>query len=459
MVKPTPVLIAFIQHEWRKMKNTVIAVCLGMVVILAACQSSSTGTPVSTLPSTANLASSTPFPTATEWVTPQITATPFYGYGDGVRDAELWASYHFCVGQNEVGSSGDWDSSLLKFIEVNIQPDPNKLWVSEIADNLDNSFRAFVACEPDLCNNQIYVKDNKTGKVYDIDWKLKSTWRSIQQVQWVNYSTFVFYQALDLAHGQVVAINFDTKEYIYSAVAYPKSNCPIATPTITPLPSYPLKQILFNYTVTGFHTPYDMYFTDYDWSYFVLYTDGQLIIPNQQKMLSKDEINQFLAQLDALGFFTMDEDHRYNFGNQEPSKIFDGLFYCASVNGEKEHNLCVYEPYESFFTPETKNILQFLNDYRPEGMLPYYPDRILLWVQAGRSPYSTDLPKDSILWTETSLSLETTTEKVIYADGEIAKNLYLLYGDKQYVFIENGKEYTVSIQVILPHQELTNKYQ
>lgn len=412
---------------------------------------------------TPSLLPSTPSPTSTMWTTPQVTATPIYlsfsDTGDKLESMIGRMYYELCIGQNEVGSSDDWNSSSLKFIETDIQPDLNKYWVSEIANNLDNSLEAFVACEPNSCSNQIYIKNNKTGEVFEVDWKLKDSWLPIQKVIWINYDTFMFFQSLDSTHGQIVAINFDKKEYRYSATAYPKSNCPIATPTLTHLPSYPLKQILFNYTVTGFHTPYDMYFTDYDWSYFVLYTDGQLIIPNQQKMLSKDEINQFLAQLDTLGFFTMDEDHRYNFGNQEPPKIFDGLFYCVSVNGEKEHNLCVYEPYESFFTPEIKNILQFLNDYRPEGMLPYYPDRILLWVQAGRSPYSTDLPKDSIPWTETSLSLETTTEKVIYADGEIAKNLYLLYGDKQYVFIENGKEYTVSIQTILPHQELTNKYQ
>ena len=92
-------------------------------------------------------------------------------------------------------------------------------------------------------------------------------------------------------------------------------------------------------------------------------------------------------------------------------------------------------------------------------MSNYYSDRILLWIQAGRSPYSTDLPKDSILWTEQSISLETDTEKIIYVDGELSKDLSRLYGYKNYVFVQNGKEYTVSINQVLPHEELTNKYQ
>ncbi len=453
-------------RRWRKVKSITIAVCFSMVVVLAACQSSSiTLTQPSTITSTLPLVSDTPIPTAIMWITPQITATPQYALirtdDDLKQVADDWA-HRFCVGQNEVNTLADWDSSNLKFIEVDIQPDPNKYWISEIADNLDNSLRAFVACKPDLCRNQIYVKDNKTGKVYEIDWKLKTTWRPIQQVQWINYDTFVFFQPADSTHGQAVAINFNKKEYIYSGIAYPKSNCPIATPTITPLPPYPLKQVLVNYTAIGFHTPYDLYFTDYAWPYFVIYTDGQIIIPGnpyQQKILSKDEINRFLAQLERLGFYSIDEDHLYNFGNQEPPKISDGTSYCVLVTGNGEHNLCAYEPYESFLVPKMKNILQFLNDYQPKEMSPYYPDRILLWVQAGRNPYATDLPKNAIPWAESSLSLEISDQKVIYVDGETAKKLYVLYSDKSYVFTQNGKEYTVDIQIVLPHQEITNRYQ
>jgi hypothetical protein len=298
--------------------------------------------------------------------------------------------------------------------------------------------------------------------VYELDWKFETSSYPIQQLLWINYDTLLFFQSPDPTYDRIIAINFDKKEYIYSAVVYPRSNCPIATPTLTPLPTYPTKQVLLDYTVSGFHTPYDLYFNDYARSYFVIYTDGQIIIPGnpyQQKTLSKEEINQLLTQLERLDFYTIDNDHLYNFGNQDPPKITDGTSYCVLVKGNREQNLCSYEPYKDFLVPEMKNILQFLNNYQPEELSAYYPDRILLWVQAGRSPYITDLPKDAIPWTEASLPLETTSEKVIYADGEKAKELYILYGNRSYVFIENGKEYTVDIQVVLPHQEITNRYQ
>jgi hypothetical protein len=395
------------------------------------------------------------------WITPIVTATPVLSAPETSEVEGLMARmyYEFCVGQNEVGLSTTWDSSNLRLVESGMQPDSSKYWISEIADNVENTREAFVACKPESCQNQIYIKDNRLNKVYEIDWSRKTLGLPIQKMLWINNDILTFVQTSDSTHRQIIMIDVLRQKYLFSAVIYPKSNCPIATPTLTPLPSYPLKQILVNYTVAGFHTPYDLYFADYYWSNFVIYTDGQLIIPYQQKMLSKDEINQFLTQLEKLGFYKLDNEHLYNFGNQEPPKITDGISYCISVTGDRAHELCTYEPYESFLVPEMKNILRFLNDYQPREMSPYYPDRILLWIQVGRNPYATNAPKDAIPWTVSSISLETTTEKVIYLDGEVAKNLYLLYGDKNYFFTQNGKEYTVTIQVVLPHQELTNRYQ
>jgi hypothetical protein len=85
------------------------------------------------------------------------------------------------------------------------------------------------------------------------------------------------------------------------------------TPTITPLPPYQTKQIIFDYNVIGDHSVYDWFFDpDFFRSYsrLVLYTDGQMIIPSKgefggtykQKILSPNEIKQFLSKLKALGF-------------------------------------------------------------------------------------------------------------------------------------------------------------
>jgi len=247
-----------------------------------------------------------------------------------------------------------------------------------------------------------------------------------------------------------------------------------ATPTITPLPFYPTKQVIFDYNVIGDHSVYDGFF---DPNFFrpgsriILYADGQMIITGttyQQKILSPDEIKQFLSKLEALGFYSLESNQKhdptdklYDYGNNY-QKSSDGLEYCILVNIIKSRNLCVYEPDIQFVIPKMKNILQFLDDYRPAGMTLYYPDRILLWIQPGRDPYNDQLPKDAIPWNGSFPSLETPDSKVIYVGGNAVKEIYLLFDrttNLGKVFSQNGKEYTVYFDVVLPHEKVTNVYQ
>lgn len=240
------------------------------------------------------------------------------------------------------------------------------------------------------------------------------------------------------------------------------SNTPKSTLISTNPTSYPLKQVLLDYTVGGYHTPYEIYYVDYGadgWSALVLYIDGQLIIPgkiHQQKILSREEIHQLFLQLETNGYFSLTQESLYNFGNQEPPKVSDGTTYCVLTTGERKQNLCAYEPHESFLVPEMLNILQFLDHYHPNGMTPYSPDRILLWVRAGRSPYVENLPEKAIPWPEKYSSLETSDEKFMYFQGDEAREIYALLGNEisTIVINQNEKEYTVSIDIVLPHEQL-----
>jgi hypothetical protein len=91
----------------------------------------------------------------------------------------------------------------------------------------------------------------------------------------------------------------------------------------------------------------------------------------------------------------------------------------------------------------------------------YYPDRILLWVQRGRNPNVADLPKESIPWKHTFPSLETANEKIIYAEGATAKEIYAFFNNEIAfkVFSQDGVDYTVVVDVVLPHEEITNRYE
>lgn len=241
---------------------------------------------------------------------------------------------------------------------------------------------------------------------------------------------------------------------------------PIETSTATH--SYPVKQVLLNYTEGGFHTAYEIYYVDYGmdgWSKLVLYKDRQLIIPGnpyQQKVLSKDEVNQLLTKLESLGFYNIESnqqhdasDKLYNFGNQYHG-VSDPRWYCVLIIKDESRELCEWEPYKKFLVLEMKNILKFLDAYQVEGMTPYYPDRILLWVRTGRSPDVENLPEEAVPWDGKFSPLETSSEKIMYFQGDEAKEIFALFGNEEsiMVFTQDGIEYTVSIDVVLPHQQL-----
>ena len=233
------------------------------------------------------------------------------------------------------------------------------------------------------------------------------------------------------------------------------------------IPPYPTKQFILNYCVSGWHGNFDIFTDQQCWPSLILYTDGQMIIPGktyQQKYLSKVEINQLLAQLESKGFYSIETnqnhdptDKLYDFGNHY-ERIYDGLYYCIAVrNVEHDRTLCAYNPQREYLIVEMKNLLEFLDQYQLEGSTPYYPDRILLSVESGRNPYIQDLPEQAIPWPEHLPPLETAEYNTIYADGEMALEIYALFDNTVSfrVFTQGGKEYTLEIEPILPHEVLT----
>ena len=241
-------------------------------------------------------------------------------------------------------------------------------------------------------------------------------------------------------------------------------------PKVTLIPPYPTKQVLLDYDVMGSHTPFDLFHTDYAWSKLVIYTDGQLIIPSKetkQKMLSTNEIKQLLLRLEYFKFFELESnqahdptDKLYNMGDQY-TRVYDAHLFCVLVNAEKTRKLCAYEPFLDFLVPEMKSILKTLDKYSPRAMSLYSPDRILLWVQRGRNPYVTGISKESIPWKDNFHSLETANEKIIYAEGATAKEIYAFFNNEIVfkVFSQDGVDYTVVVDIVLPHEEITNHYE
>ncbi len=261
-----------------------------------------------------------------------------------------------------------------------------------------------------------------------------------------------------------------TQTNIHSIATSSPTQTPVRTPTVTLIPPYPTKQVLLDYDVLGSHTPFDPFYTDYAWSKLVIYTDGQLIIPSKktkQKMLSKDAIKQLMSRLDYFKFFDLESnqahdptDKLYNMGDQY-TRVYDARLFCVLANAKKTRKLCAYEPFLDFLVPEMKSILKTFDKYRPERMSLYSPDRILLWVQKGINPYVTDPANASTPWKENFPSLETADEKIVYVDGATAKEIYAFFDNEIAfkVFSQDGVDYTVVVDIVLPHEEITNLHE
>lgn len=252
-------------------------------------------------------------------------------------------------------------------------------------------------------------------------------------------------------------------------------------PTITPFPPYPQKIVIFDYYVKGNQAEFDAFF---DLAHgniltrLVLYDDGQMLVDGvgenyKQKVLSSFESIGFLEKLEQLRFYTLESnqqhdptDKLYNFGNNYQVS-HGGLWFCILVNTEKSRELCVREMETQYLIPEMKNILQYLDEYEPADMTPYFPDRMLLTVQPIDST-SDMVNETAIPWDEKYFPLDTlpklpyldTPNPMIFIDGDIAKEIYLLFEgtDGRILVSQNGKEYIIDIRVLLPHESVKNPF-
>jgi len=246
---------------------------------------------------------------------------------------------------------------------------------------------------------------------------------------------------------------------------------PSRTPTAfaTPFPTFPpytQKQVIFSYSVYGNHSLFDVALSgDLAYSKIILYSDGQLIIPGnpyKQKKLSNDEIKQLFSQLEVMGFYSLETNQKhdptdllYDFKGQF-AKSYDGLYDCVT-DVVKDREICVRDHLIEFLVQPMKDILQFLDNYEPKNMSVYQADRLLLSVEAQPPAwYVIDNP-EVILWPTNFPSLETDEWKLLYVDGDLASQIFSLYGSQVDARLINANdvEYYVIVQPVLPHETLS----
>lgn len=113
----------------------------------------------------------------------------------------------------------------LSFTEIATLPDPDPNYVNVRADNIDKSRTAFTGCDLGDCSH-LYVTDNKTGKVYDIDFGA-ATNQPLDWLQWINKDTVTVTQG---GHMWFVIVVIDIEKQQFEYYGYIPGCFPSSTP-------------------------------------------------------------------------------------------------------------------------------------------------------------------------------------------------------------------------------------
>lgn len=171
-----------------------------------------------------------------------------------------------------------------------------------------------------------------------------------------------------------------------------------------------------------------------------------------------DEIDNLLGRLEGLGFFTIEtnqmhdeSDALYDFGDQY-QEVADGLTYCILISQEQSRQVCLHNPQRDFVLKPFADMLEYLDNYKPSGLVLRIPDRILVSVILGEFPEENDLPAAQP-WPDQLETLETDGFKMMYFEGQAAADVYRLFdvGQSNLLFSQHEVIYTLTWVEILPH--------
>jgi hypothetical protein len=199
---------------------------------------------------------------------------------------------------------------------------------------------------------------------------------------------------------------------------------------------------------------------------FVLYTDGQLIRKEGtgyqegykfvEIMLGVSDMCALLEEIEGADFFEYEGDL---YEQIDWSQYGDGAGNSIiQVNGTPSRQIEVESILEDYMVEEVGAVYSLLEDYRPSGMTPYYPERLSLWIEQGAGaagwwgdPVYQEWPSE--LPTLSSL-LGDRSEGEIVVEGELILPILQLFEHRMIgqVFVDGGRDYYVIARPLLPHE-------
>lgn len=103
--------------------------------------------------------------------------------------------------------------------EVAAFPDTRSYYVSEIADNSDGTLRAAIACTGERCVDNVYVRNQQSGKAYIVNFGAEQG-RPLQWLVWLNHDTFLIFQSFSPHTGLVAAIDFAHEKFVHYGMGF-----------------------------------------------------------------------------------------------------------------------------------------------------------------------------------------------------------------------------------------------
>ena len=195
-----------------------------LLVILASCTSPRAATIATSTPIIRASETPTIHPTLVETpyilhLTPQITATPVaFRSGNQDLDQIIGRIYGISVACNQPDTAAQ---EKPEFTDISKWVKVDQLYIDEIADNENKTYRAYLVEEPvrDVCNacfrSRVYSMKFSTGEAYMISWKGYLPGRVLFRLIWIGDRILAFEQSLSPHVGEIVAVDVQARSFVY----------------------------------------------------------------------------------------------------------------------------------------------------------------------------------------------------------------------------------------------------
>jgi hypothetical protein len=87
-------------------------------------------------------------------------------------------------------------------------------WKVDEVTNPSDTFRAFTACNSDLCHGRLFVENLSTGQVFEIQFSGYMAWRPITQMTWLDDDVLLFTHPTQPNYGYRYAVNVNEQRLL-----------------------------------------------------------------------------------------------------------------------------------------------------------------------------------------------------------------------------------------------------